>query len=63
MSIWQFFRQVVHYALKFVSLDMYAYLDMYALNSLCDGVSWFWSGFLSDANLIWLTSIPMGDAF
>ena len=37
--------------------------DMYDLNSLCDGVSWFWSGFLSDANLIWLTSIPMGDPF
>ena len=38
-------------------------LDMYALNSLCDGVSSFWSGFLSDANLIWLNSIPMGDTF
>ena len=38
-------------------------LDMCALNALCDGVSRSWSGFLSDANFFWLTSIPMGDPF
>ena len=38
-------------------------LDMYSLNSLRDDVSWFYSGFLSDANLIWLTTISLGDPF